>query len=274
MLLFEAKDIVREHLGRTGFPTFLLDQALAQGRMTVEQQGNWYWMRDETFWKTVIDQQYYPIFAGDGPPPLTKVLAFPAGVTTIPSVLAIQSIPIPEFKDVRSCFVKKLTDNQWSPVTTGGVTKEEAELHYSIDDSGEPELIVLDNFNLVIFPPKPDQEYVIKLLHYRWTTNPIGNLMTDELLTNFPYAIIYGALAWAYEIQLKDSQGALYWKTLLGGLPGENGEIGRGGVISSIRRHNYKRELEDKISLVPMTGPYQRVRRLRPNQDIWIGSGR
>ena len=270
MLLFEVKDIVREHLGRTAFPSFLLDKALEQGRMIVEQQGNFYWMRAEAFWRTVINQQHYPIFSGDGPAPQVKITAFSAGNSSTPSTFNVQSVPIPRFKDVRFIFVKAESDTSWSSVQTGEITKEEIELNFSITETGMPAVIILDNFNLVVFPPMPDKEYVVKMFYYQWTENPKSNLFTDELLTRFPYAVIYGALAWAFEMELKDLQGAQYWRVLLGGQPGENGELGRGGEIARIRNHNFKRESQDKLSLTPLTGPYQRVRGLRTSQNIWL----
>ena len=41
----EVKDIVREHFGRTQFPTGQLDQALAEGRRIIENFSNFWWMR-------------------------------------------------------------------------------------------------------------------------------------------------------------------------------------------------------------------------------------
>lgn len=284
MKLFEAKDIVREHLARTTFPTVLLDEALTNGRRIVEQTGNFYWMRAETFWQTEVNRQHYPIYSvNDNEAPLVEVTGFPPTTSTlvvgiqptpvIPSTFKVQSIKVPNFKDIRFCFVKPANDVEWSPCDTGGVSKEEAELHYAINENGMPELIILDNSTLLTFPPFPDQNYVIKMLYFKWTDNPTSNRATDEILSRFPYALIYAALSWAYEMQLKDQQGAMYWKSLLGGPPQQNGEIGNGGEIAKIRRHNFKREQQDKVSLIPMTGPYQRVRRLRITQNIWLGSG-
>ena len=283
MLFGEIKDVVREHLSRTTFPTDALDKALSQGRRFVEQQGNWWWMRAETFWQTEVNRQYYPIFSGDGAPPMVNVTAFPPttpttvvgvqAVPVIPSTFPVQSLPVPGFKDVRFCMVKPANDVEWSPCDTGGVTKEEAELHYAINETGMPELIIIDNFNLLTFPPFPDQNYVIKMLYFKWTSNPIGNLFTDELCNRFPEALIYSSLANAYELELKDMQGAQYWKNLLGLKDAQSGPMIVGGELAKIRRFNFQREQQDKISLIPMTGPYQRVRRLRITQNIWLGSG-
>ena len=275
-----VKDIVREHLARTTFPTNMLDKSLDQGRRIIEQAGNWYWMRLETFFQLVVNQSIYPMnVTGEASGPV-EVTVFPSNLATsnatvttatdkFPVTFTVDPISVPGFKDVRAANVKKRTDSEWSFCEVGGITKEEADLHFSINDSGQTELILIDNFNLMVYPPFPDSDYVVNLYYWGWTNNPTSNLQTDELIMRFPDALIYSSLAWAYDMELKDQQGAGYWRTLLGGKPNE---IGIGGEIAKIRRHNFQRMRQDNISLTPMTGPNQRSRRLRITQNIWLGS--
>lgn len=276
----DVKDIVREHLSRTTFPTNMLDKALDQGRRIIEQAGNWYWMRAETFFLLTVNQPVYPINSTGAAMAPQEVIIFPstlastnASITTttdkLPQKILVEPVAIPGFKDVRAANVKKRTDSEWSFCQIGGVTKEEADLHFSLNDPGQTELIVVDNMSLFVYPPFPDQDYVVYLYYWAWTSNPKGNLETDELISRFPDALIFSALAWAYDLELKDQQGAGYWRTLLGGKPGE---IGIGGEVAKIRRHNFQRMQQDNLSLTPMTGPNQRSRRLRITQNIWLGS--
>lgn len=280
MLVYEVKDIIREHLARTTFPTTMLDFALKNGRQIVEQAGNWWWMRLETYFNLVQFQKVYPINTTgqptgpvtvvDFPPDTPKNVGSQVGVIVQPSAFQVDPISVPGFKDIRYMSIKTPTDMEWSPMDTGGITKEEADLHYAINEQGMAELALIDNFNLYVYPPFPDQNYEVHMHYFGWTDNPKGNLQTDELISRFPYALIYASLVWAYELELKDMQTASYWRMLLGGKPNE---IGIGGEIAKIRRHNLLRMQQDKISLTPMYGPYSRVRRLRLTQNIWLGSG-
>lgn len=237
-------------------------------------------MRAEADWQEVVNQQAYPINTIGQPADPVTIRGFPPdttiqtgsmiGVDIKPSEFQVQPISIPGFKDVRMGIIKVVTDLEWSPLEVGGVTKEEADLHYAINERGMSELAIIDNFTLFVYPPFPDQNYIIRLYYYKWTENPKSNLATDDLIDRFPYALIYASLAWAYELELKDMQTAGYWRTLLAGKPNE---IGQGGELAKIRRHNLKRMRQDKMSITPMYGPYSRVRRLRLTQNIWLGSG-
>lgn len=280
MLYFQVKDIIREHLARTTFPTSMLDESLTNGRQIVEQAGNWWWMKAEADFRIVTRQGVYPINTSGQPVGPVKVRGFPPsttsssgseiGVEIQPSFFEVQPIDVPGFKDMRMAIIKTPTDLEWSPMDVGGVTKEEADLHYAINETGMPEAAVIDNFNFNVYPPFPDQDYIVRLYYWSWTSNPLSNLATDDLVDRFPYALIYASLAWAYELELKDMQTASYWRQLLGGKPTE---IGYGGEIAKITRHNLKRQRQDKMSITPMYGPYARVRRLRLTQNIWLGSG-
>src|SRR5258706_781147 len=222
MLFYEVKDIVREHLARTTFPTAMLNAALTNGRQIVEQAGNWWWMRAEADFNTVIRQQVYPINTTSQPASLVTIRGFPPSTTSAsgststsevqPSFYQVQPVDVPGFKDIRAAIIKKKSDLEWAPLDTGGVTKEECDLHYALNDTGMPNLLIIDNFNIYTYPPMPDVEYIIRLYYWKWTSNPLSNLATDDLIDRFPYSIIYAALCWAYELELKDMQTAGYWR--------------------------------------------------------------
>ena len=227
MKLFEAKDIVREHFGRLKFPTAFLDLAFEQGRRTIEKYGNFWWMRDEKDFSFIVNQQAYDI-------------------KTIPN----GGLNLPNFKDARRLICKQSTATTWDPVTLGTVSKEDLDLAYATDDDGQPETAVIENDQLIVYPPDPDEAYDARLYIYQWTDMPTSNLSSDDLLEFFPMALIYSALAWGYEMEVKDLQVASYWRILLGGNP-----FGQGGELAKLKQANFKRDWQDKIELTPRLGP-------------------
>jgi hypothetical protein len=239
MYLYQAKDVVREHFGRLGMPSSLIDIALAEGRKTIEKEGNFWWMRTIANFNLVVNDAEYSIQDGG-------------------------DIDIPNFKDARALQQKLPSEVRWGPVDLGILDEEELNMMYDEDDIGEPEIAVIDNTTLKVYPPNPDYAYDMRLYAYQWTDNPTSNTATDDLLKNFGMALVYSALIWGFEIELKDIQGAAYWRNLLGGTP-----FGRGGEISRIRRENLKRDWKDKIMMTPHTGPGRVSRRSLSNLQIY-----
>ena len=223
MLLWEVKDVVRSHFGGTAFPSIQLDHALTQGRRMIEAHANFWWMQGEKDFTLTINQQSYPIYTGD--------------------------ILLPNFKDMRALSWKEPTGVSYEPVAAGDHTKEELDVLFDTDDIGSPEAAVVDNATLYVYPPKPNKAYSMRLYRYSWTDNP-AQTSTDDLLNFFPMALVYAALAWGYELELKDLQGAGYWKGLLGGSP-----FGRGGELAKLKKENFKRGWRDQINFTPRTGP-------------------
>lgn len=228
MLLWEAKDIVRAHFGGTAFPTIQLDHALTQGRRMIETHANFWWMQGEKDFSLTIGQDSYPIYSGD--------------------------INLPNFKDARGLSWRTASGVSYEPVALGDITKEELDVLYDTDDEGEPEAAVIENATLYIYPPNPDAAYSMRLYRYSWTDNPAQTTAVtaggDDLLNFFPMALVYAALAWGYEMELKDMTGAQYWKQLLGGTP-----FGRGGELAKMKKENFKRGWRDQINLTPRNGP-------------------
>lgn len=241
MLLYELKDFVREHFGRLGLPTSILDQALTEGRKLVEQEGNFWWMRATTDFNLVSSpaQQDYTIESGG-------------------------DIDIDNFKDARALLQKLPTETRWEPVELGTIDQDELDILYDEDDQGEPEVAVIDNDTLKVYPPVPLYDYDMRIFTYNWTDNPTDNSQTDALLKNFGMSVAFGALIWGFEIELKDIQGAAYWRNLLGGTP-----YGHGGVIARLKRENLKREWRDKIIMTPRKGPGRLTRRSWNNLQIY-----
>ena len=224
MLIWEAKDIVRAHFGGTAFPSVQLDHALTQGRRMIETHANWWWMQGETdFTLTINDGEY-------------NVDASPISLTN--------------FKDLRAMSWREPSGTSWEPIAFGDHTKEELDVLYDTDDTGSPEVAVLENKTIYLYPPDPNKAYPVRLYRYVWTDNPAQTATADDLLNFFPMALVYAALAYGYELTLKDLQGASYWKGLLGGTP-----FGRGGELAKMKKENFKRGWRDQITLVPRRGP-------------------
>src|SRR5689334_11747142 len=166
MTLGEVKDIVREHFGRTNWPTYMLDVALSSARRDVEKFENFYWMRSSVTFNTVASTQSYALISG--------------------------SINKPNFKDLRALHVKQTGDTLYTGAAVGELTREAAFLIHPSDEENMPLAAVVDNTTLYLFPT-PDQIYNMKLYHWEWTSNPsAGNTGSDELTSRFPEALIYG----------------------------------------------------------------------------------
>ena len=135
---------------------------------------------------------------------------------------------------------------------------------YDEDDQGNPEFALIDNTTLKLYPPLPDFAYDLRLYFYQWTDNPTANTDTDDLLKNYGMALCYGAIIWGFEMQLKDLQGASYWRNLLGGTP-----FGHGGEIAKLKRENFKRDWKDRVMLTPHLGAGRLTRRSITNLNIY-----
>ena len=94
--------------------------------------------------------------------------------------------------------------------------------------------------------PIPDSTatYNTKLFYYNWTDNPTGNTGSDEVTNRWTEALIAGAMIWANEMELKDIQGAAYWRQMLD------------TEIVKLRRYSLEREWLDEIMITVSGGPY------------------
>jgi hypothetical protein len=221
MNLGEVKDAVREHFGRTGFNTPMLEQALAKGRRMVEQEGNFWWMHDEHDFDLVIDQGSYSI------------------TTTSSNGLGLSNYKALEFLSWR----EDGSTGAYNLLSTGEAEKAVLDTLYDTDDEGEPEDAAIQGTTLYIYPENPDDEYEMRMYYYQWTSNPTLNSDTDSLLTQFPDALIHAAKIVGYEDILKDFEGAKYWRHQLN------------EQIVLIKRENMERIWQATLTFEPRTGP-------------------
>lgn len=225
----EIKDVIREHFGRVGWPTFMLDQALAAARRDIEKQGNYYWMRSSGTFNTSASTATYAITSG--------------------------TINKPNFKDLRALHIKESSSTFWTPVDIGNMPLEEAKLAFATDDEDMPTLGVVDNATLYLFPI-PDDTYNCTIYHFEWTSNQ-SNLETDELSNRFPDALIYGALAWGCD-QFTQAHGeADRWRALYA------------LELQKIHKHDFEREQPTQVDLMPMRGPFTKRAQIFDNLSIW-----
>ena len=225
MQYYQIKDYVREHFGRTGIPTSFLDLALEAGRLEIENHANFWWMQTDTTFSLVDGTQTYAIGSGS-------------------------AIDIARFKDAKALHWRASgSDTSWEPVMLGVMEKDELDLLYDTDDTGDPEYAVIVDNTLYVYPPDPNSTQSMKLFHYSYTSNP-AQTSSDDLTKNFPMALIYSALAQGYELELKDIQGAQYWRGLLM------------GQILKIKHEHLKRGWKDQIIFPPRHGPVIGRRRL------------
>lgn len=228
----EVKDVVREHFGRIGWPTAMLVHALEGARRDIEKHSNFYWMRDTATFDTVDGTQSYAIGSGS-------------------------AINEANFKDLRALHVKEDGDVMWTELQVGTITQEEAALSFPTDEENMPLVAVLDNSTVYLYPT-PDAVYNMKLWFWQWTSNPTANTSSDELTQRFPEALIYGALIWGAEQYEKNYQEADRWRALFA------------QEIQKIHRHSLERERMDRVTITPMTGPYERRRRVQLDRQVWL----
>jgi len=227
----EVKDIVREHFTRTQFPTAQLDQALAEGRRIIENFANFWWMRGRKDFALTIGTGSYSITGA--------------------------ALNIPLFKDAIAFTFTTDGGSNYEPVPIGTMEREDAEVLYTDSQDGSPELVIVSDETLLIYPEDPDDEYDCRFYHWSYTENPQLNSASDVLTKRFPMALAYAAITWGYEMVLKEFQGASYFRNLLGGNP-----FGRGGELIKLKQVNYKRGLPDDLQFIPHAGPGWNRRRL------------
>ena len=237
----EVKDIVREHFSRTQFPTGQLDLALTEGRRIIEHHGNFWWMRTRKDFALVIDQGTYNILVSTN-----------------------NGLNIPNFKDAIAFTWTTDGGTVFEQIPLGVIEREEAETIYADGENGTPELVIIDNETLYVYPEDPQDEYDCRLYYWTYTDNPDLNSETDVLTLRFPMALAYAAIAWGYEMVVKDFQAASYFRNLLGGQP-----FGRGGQLAVLKRENFKRQWQDQVTLTPRLGSNTRFKHRMDNVQIY-----
>lgn len=188
MTLLEVKDAVQDGVGQHQLTTAQYNQYLGRARREIENRVSGHWMKAEKLWSTVVDQQAYPLLVGTG-----------------------GGLNIPNFKDIRSSRSKKSTETLWSLPHTVYNDYDVLWSKYATDDTGEPEEIVIDGDDLVVFPPKPDAVFDMQLYYWSYTTNPAGDGDTDFLFTRFPELIIFASISNALQALENSPELAVPW---------------------------------------------------------------
>src|SRR5574341_63669 len=244
MKYFEVRDIVRENIGRDKLSLHMLNFALEQGLRAIEKTSNFYWMRAVKTWSAVVDQQGYFL-----------------------TTSASSGLNLPNFKDTRILLVsdQTLSNPDWDEVF-GPIDMEEAGLEFADTDTGMPVVYAVDEdtvtsdltdpvgstpIKLLLYPPKPDKTYSLRLHYYQWTSLPI-DITSDnhEVLIRWPEALIYTATAAGIMATMKDPQLAQYWELKFNAPnnPGNPGELTR------IKRYNQERMMDSRVELRPLRG--------------------
>lgn len=258
MKLAEVKDIVRENVGRDKASPHLLDWGLAEGLREIEKTGNYYWMRAVKTWSAVIDQQPYSITtSGNG------------------------GLNIPNYKDTRIMLTsdQTLSNPDWDEVF-GPIDMEDIGLQFADTDTGMPVAWALDEAtstgtledpataatspSILLYPPKPDKTYSMRLHYYQWTSLPTATTSSaHEVLLRWPESLIYLATEALLTSITKDPQFATVWRQKF--IDRKDGEL------QKIVRYNRQRSQDSRIEFRPTRGGLMNRRmKWRRNREIWL----
>ena len=241
MKLYEARDIIRENIGRDKAPEHFFKWSMEQGLRELEKLENWYWMEaisDETL---VVDRQVY------------SVTAATSGSIASPTSSASGGFSITNYKDAAQVLAQDstLTDPIWDEVY-GPRLQEVLEQQYASTDEGFPEQYsFMENSNgrldVAFWPPKPDKTYAVRIYHYTWTSLPT-DITTDthEVLLRWPEALIYLSTAAGLEALTKDPQAGAFWRSKFADP--------QMGELAKLHRYNFDRTYDNRMELVPYTG--------------------
>jgi len=256
MKVAEVRDVVRDNVGRDKASPHMLEWALAQGLREIEKTGNYYWMRAVKTWSAVVNQQSYSI-------------------TTSSS----SGLNIPSYKDTRILLVsdQTLTNPDWDEVF-GPIDMEEIGLQFADTSDGMPVVWSLDEStttatledpntaatspSILLYPPKPDKTYSMRLHYFQWTTLPVATTSAaHEVLLRWPEALIYLATEALLTSITKDPQFATVWRQRFSD-PKE-------GEKRKIIRYNRDRQQDSRIEFRPVRGGLAQ-RRSRRGREIWL----
>lgn len=255
MNIAEVRDIVRENVGRDKASEHLLKWALDQGLREIEKRGNYYWMRAVKTWSAVVNQQAY-------------------SVTTSSS----GGLNLPNFKDTRILLAsdQTLPNPSWDEVA-GPIDMEDAGIAFADTDQGFPQAWglsestttaaspdPLSSTQLLLYPPKPDKTYSLRLHYYQWTSLPTATTSSaHEVLVRWPEALIYLATEAALQSITKDPQYGRIWR--------DKFEDPKSGEWQKIVRYDRDRQMDSRVELRPWRGPLvNHQRRWSRNRELWL----
>ena len=258
MKVAEVRDIVRENVGRDKASAHMLDWALAEGLREIEKTGNYYWMRAVKTWSAVVDQQSYSL-------------------TTSSS----SGLNIPNYKDTRILLIsdQTLSNPDWDEVF-GPIDIEDIGLQFADTDEGMSVAWALDEAtstgtledpataatspNILLYPPKPDKTYSLRLHYFQWTSLPAATTSAaHEVLVRWPEALIYLATEALLTSITKDPQFGAVWRQKFSSKPE--------GELQKIIRYNRNRSQDSRIEFRPFRGGLMHRRmKWRRNREIWL----
>lgn len=229
----EAKDIVRINIGKLDIEPTLLNYILASGRREIEKDNSWYYMRRRLEFNLEVDIQAYAIGSG----------------------LAINEA---NFKNARVVMFRESGGTVWSSIQSGD--RGPLDLRYTTDSEGAPQHYTINDedgqLKMLLYPVKPDEAYVMRMLYYVWTENPKSDTGTDELLSRWPELLIYASSAQGLRMLTKDEGLAQPWNALMQ------------AELLKLKRYDWFRHEEDKAMMFPGRGPYENQSR-NTSQDRW-----
>jgi len=225
----EVQDVVRDFVGRDNIKPNLMTFAVDSGLREIEKRINAWWMRRNIEFNATDGNQFYLIRSA-----------------------ASGGLNLPNYKDVMMLLSKSTTDTLWERVL---VTEFDiAEQVYATDSTGEPQMAVIDNDRITLFPPDPNDTWNMKMYYWQFTSLPTDETSDDhEVLRFWPEALIYAATMHLTQYLTKDVQMAAPYSGLFE------------AEFRKLDRYNKDREIDEHNDLVPHAGPTwpRKFRRLR-----------
>lgn len=218
MTLGEAKDVVRDNLGRGDIPPAQMNFIMGAARRMIEKRENHYWMVGDA------DGLGFNLSSGD---PDYTISASPISLT--------------DFKDIEALFFKATTETVWTPLESR--EGKEMNLQYATDDEGPPEFYSEELGILTIYPT-PDAIYNMLLRYWKWTSNPSADTSTDELLTRWPEVLIWAASSYGLKVLNKSPEMATPFDALYE------------DEMQKLHRYNTERPTDSNLIIQPKRGPY------------------
>lgn len=191
MKLSEAKDVVREHVGRDKLSDPQLDWCMQRGLREIEKAENFYWMETHQQFHIIEDQQEY----------------------------TLEDIGVVDYKESEIMLVSDRTadDPDWSEVI-GPEMLEDTKPNFSEASTGKPAFFTMreegDDPSILFWPPLPEQDFLAQWYYYKWTSLPTAATSdSHEVLRRWPEALIYLATEQGILTSTKDVESAGFWRS-------------------------------------------------------------
>ena len=229
MTVSEIQDVIRDLVGRENIADNMMTYALQGGLREIEKRSNFWWMRGNLEFDATDNNQFYLL-----------------------RTAASGGLNLPNYKDLMMLLSKDPSNTLWHRVE---VTEFDiAEQVYATDSTGEPQMAVIDNDRITLFPPDPNQTWDMKLYYWQYTSLPTDDTSDDhETLRFWPEALIYAATTQLNLYITKDQAIAAPYQALFE------------AEYKKLDRYNKDRQIDENTDMVPHLGPTwpRKFRRLR-----------